>query len=308
MADQSRTEVEIDAMMYRARMPAIAMLPVPRDEQGNPLGEGTPGCRLGGAPSLPPEYEWPTFTFSERPFEGVQLPMQFVLQMNLQYLPRVIGLPELPPKGTLFVFYEPISASMPWSFKDRTLPPMLTGDCVRLIYHPDEVSDEMRRPPPQMPDVSELVEKGFAVFDEDAPPLADEECSFDYFVVDTFKFNGPNAADGWRAIELSEKQSAAMRCAQGWDRYDDPRGVGLAPAYMNLLFGAPHHLGPSPTRENFDQLGAHHFPALADDYVRLFRLPYAMIAWGDQILGYWIHREDLAKSDFSKILIWMEDL
>lgn len=139
MADRSRTEVEIDARMYRARMPAIAMLSVPHDEQGNPLGEGTPGCRLGGAPSLPPEYEWPTFTFSERPFEGVQLPMQFVLQLNLQYLPRVIGLPELPPKGTLFVFYEPISASMPWSFEDRELPPMLTGDCVRLIYHPDEV-------------------------------------------------------------------------------------------------------------------------------------------------------------------------
>ena len=112
MTEPSRSDDEVDAMMFRARMPSIAMLPVPRGDDGTLHGTGTPGCWLRGAPSLPPEYEWPIFTFPHEPYQGFQVPMHFVVQINLQYLPRVLGLPELPPKGTLFVFYDLVISSV----------------------------------------------------------------------------------------------------------------------------------------------------------------------------------------------------
>ncbi|MEO1600547.1 MAG: hypothetical protein AAFU49_08780 [Pseudomonadota bacterium] len=77
------TRYEIDAALFRARMPAIAM---PRTQE--PTDPGTPGCWFGGEPTLPAEYDWPIFTFPHKPYRGFQVPMHFYVQIKLQYLPR----------------------------------------------------------------------------------------------------------------------------------------------------------------------------------------------------------------------------
>ncbi|MEO1601515.1 MAG: DUF1963 domain-containing protein, partial [Pseudomonadota bacterium] len=114
---------EIDAAIFRARMPAIAMLHTP-----NQTDPGTPGCWFGGEPTLPPAIPWPIYKHVYQPRPGVEVPMSFLAQINLEHLPEVLGLPPLPSRGTLFIFYDASLAPMAFGVKGDEPSPVMTGD------------------------------------------------------------------------------------------------------------------------------------------------------------------------------------
>ncbi len=100
------TREEIDAMFNRYRVPAILLMKTATAD-----GPGAPGCYYGGQPTLPPEIEWPWFRSNE--YDGAvasdfSVPMQFLMQMDLRCVPRLVDGPKLPESGTLFFFFDQI--------------------------------------------------------------------------------------------------------------------------------------------------------------------------------------------------------
>ena len=68
---------------------------------------GTPGgrTRFGGAPLLPPRFEWPSYE---------RRPLDFLLQVDLAELRRFECAPTLPPTGLLTFFYD--IEGQPWGY------------------------------------------------------------------------------------------------------------------------------------------------------------------------------------------------
>ena len=56
---------------------------------------------FGGQPTLPDDIAWPVY-----PYEGVEYPMSFVLQLDCAEVPRFEQYPEFPERGVLLFFFE----------------------------------------------------------------------------------------------------------------------------------------------------------------------------------------------------------
>ena len=102
MSDAELSDVEIDGYISQIRKPAAFMMRT--KEQTD---EGLPGCFFGGKPTLPADIEWPVFNC---PIPKIDIPMHFLFQVNLKYVPKSVDFPDFPDTGTLFVFVEPMIA------------------------------------------------------------------------------------------------------------------------------------------------------------------------------------------------------
>ncbi|MEM9045974.1 MAG: DUF1963 domain-containing protein [Pseudomonadota bacterium] len=286
------TEDEELALLFRHRMPAIALLKTPKITD-----EGTPGCWMGNQPTLPPEIEWPSFTVPNGQHQGLTVPMHCILQINLQYLPRVVGLPELPPKGTFFLFFDPIAAAAPLADPD----PLQTGEGVRLIYYPGDVSAFPKREMPPIPDISVI--EDLVIYVEEAHNIPN--WPIDFVVIDTYESEKVGDALG-QMLALYDTQRETLNNAQGWARYSTSRAEDPDEVVFRTLFGASAEpLGP--TKEQRESEGKPDFPTKTEEDVLLFR-SVGFYAWGDQATSFWIKREDLKNEDFSRVSLWTEQL
>lgn len=130
------TEEAVATAMEKYRTPAVALVKVyPRERKG------TPGCWLGGGePTLPAHIPWPMFDYSIEDYPAV--PMHFLCQLNLAQFPRFDEFPEMPERGTLFFFFDPVHS--PGGPE--------TWDASKVLYVEEDVSTVPRRSPPPMPD------------------------------------------------------------------------------------------------------------------------------------------------------------
>ncbi|WGW02815.1 DUF1963 domain-containing protein [Tropicibacter oceani] len=98
-----------------------------------PTDAGTPGCFFGGRPNLPAQIAWPHYGD-----ENLQVPLHFLLQIDLAVLRDVPGLPEFARQGTLFFFVDPVYA------------PVFGHDLggARVIHVPGPVADIPERDMP----------------------------------------------------------------------------------------------------------------------------------------------------------------
>lgn len=148
MTDLNLTEDDLDLLLARLRRPAIAMLRMTEIDQ-----VGLPGCWFGGQPTLPADIDWPMYQVPGTDFE---IPHHLLVQINLDYMPRVMGMPPLPKTGTLFVFYEYLLARNISSIDDTISSPLETGEVMRVIYVNQDVSGCPLREMPRLPDFSEF--------------------------------------------------------------------------------------------------------------------------------------------------------
>ncbi|MEM6891170.1 MAG: DUF1963 domain-containing protein [Pseudomonadota bacterium] len=136
---KAKAEAEFNALLARAKKPAISLIKMPDQEQ-----PGAPGCWVGGEPTLPPDMEWPHYDK-----QGLMIPMHFFGQINLAHLPMMPDYPEMPTEGTLFYFVEPITGLF---------------DCdnrvVKVIYAPGDVSGFEPVKMPELPDFVRMAEEG----------------------------------------------------------------------------------------------------------------------------------------------------
>jgi len=105
---------ERGAQMARRLLPAAALERVPWEGEP-PVGTS----RFGGAPDLPPGFEWPHDTRTVRRGrlrreEVRSVPLDFMAQIRLPDLPPVVFPEEAPRTGWLYFFYD--AEAQPWGF------------------------------------------------------------------------------------------------------------------------------------------------------------------------------------------------
>lgn len=83
---------EIDAAVEAARRPALLL-----NKMKFPDEPGEPGCWLGGAPTLPPECEWPHHQIADR-----HIPLHFIARINLATVPHATASPMCPQAARCF--------------------------------------------------------------------------------------------------------------------------------------------------------------------------------------------------------------
>lgn len=133
---------ELSNMLKVVRRPGVLLMKTPYSDD-----PGVPGSWFGGEPTLPPEIEWPVHKVCSEDGQVIsEIPMHFLVQINLATLPLPEGVPELPQTGTLFFFFEPIFCN---NFG-------IAPDCGRVIYVEEDVSECPTRSMPKIPPLSEL--------------------------------------------------------------------------------------------------------------------------------------------------------
>lgn len=311
------TPEDLYALINSKQKPGIALLRTPQQTD-----EGTPGCWLGGEPTLPPEIEWPVFnpkTLTEEDGDDIDIPTHFFAQLNLAEMPSVPGLPQMPRTGTLFVFYDPVVAFGP---EGDALGALSSGDGARLIYVAKDVSRVVTRTPPAFPDIDlipeDLVSHTYRETFEDADPEADQQRGvlprwpFTYQVIETW----PSCTDDPRIDGYPQDLDAAfftqldaVKDAQ-FERLDallgEDRFLGSdGEVNLQFLFGATQR-GRWPELE-FD--GPEKSQATDGAVLLLTLAPDGEINhhfWDDHHWGIWVHRNDLAAGKFDDISIVAE--
>ncbi len=138
------TDTDVQAAMAKYRTPAVALVKMyPRERPG------TPGCWLGGQPTLPAHIPWPMYQFAQDDYPAV--PMHFLCQLDLAQFPRLEGFEEMPERGTLFFFFDPV----------HTPGGPETWEASTVLYAEGDVSAVPRRAPPQMPDGIEPLSQNY---------------------------------------------------------------------------------------------------------------------------------------------------
>ncbi|MEL6218640.1 MAG: DUF1963 domain-containing protein [Pseudomonadota bacterium] len=295
MTQAEVTPDEIDAKLFRARVPAIAMLRTPQATD-----PGTPGCWFGGDPTLPAEIPWPYYKPTEREAYGIRyedpdltIPMHFLVQINLAYCPRVLGLPLLPKTGTIFVFYDPAVAQATEGIA------FTTGTACKVMYVAEDVRYCAHRKPPPMPDLSST-----KVFADYRGTSSFNRWPFEFLVVDSYPWETFDVEFGHRHKELRWIEDKAL---------EDHLGTGTVLCRSGItgdrhfIFGASQQ-AHFPSAESLLKSGVNYLPELTNEHVLLFAFP------ADQDLGhqtanqirleFWITREDLRNRNFDNIVVW----
>jgi uncharacterized protein YwqG len=293
------TPEELDALIESKRKPGIVLQRTPLQTD-----DGTPGCWLGGEPTLPPEIEWPVFNPEEFLGDDVDIPMHFFAQINLAHLPDVPGLPDIPRKGTLFIFYDPIVAFGPEAYSMGSLE---TGDGAKLIYVAGDVTNVVPRKPPTFPNLDTLPSDMISPTYQGTTSLP--KWPFQFELIDTWpcvsedpRINGfPDAISSdflERMDDLADAQLTKLDKLIDRERY---LGSDLM-VNPQILFGATRRTGwPDLQLENTDPKESvllFHFST--DEEIKHF-------FYDDYWWGLWIDRNHLSAGNFNTISI-IEDL
>ncbi len=297
------TDDEIEAWMARRRQPAIAML-----HTAKPDDEGTPGCWFGGDPTLPPDVEWPIYKHRQ---SGLELPHHFLAQINLAYVPQVLGLPPLPKKGTLFVFYEQRLAPI-GIFDEEATPPLQSGEGARVIFVDHDTSTYPTRRPPPMPDLSVLPEDQQWPYQFETTSY--QKWNFEFVVVETYPNPMcdnpfPSRDLPWgclsrvNALEAAEQEQLIKR-RFGCTRLED---CGVVEIPLHYIFGAAD-TRRMPTKDAVGKYAyQRHLRPISEDHIQLFK--FACDDIGKHSLQakpetFWINRNDLETQNFDDIIVW----
>jgi uncharacterized protein YwqG len=239
--------------------------------------EATGGfTRLGGRPSLPPGVAWPRWN-------GV--PLAFLAQIDLAETPRDAPRQGLPDSGCLWFFY--VADQSTWGFD-----PADAGSW-QVVYATQRPRDEPASPPTDLPEDALIGEVRLTFRRIDTLPSAERAgVDIEPFEEDDFEaldaataapfegrprhqmggYPGPQQGD---AMELEcQLVSHGLYCGDA-SGYEDPRAAALS--------------GDAGSWQLLLQLDS-------DDA--------AGVMWGDcGRLYFWIHADDLARRDFSRV--WM---
>ncbi len=320
MTEPKLSDVEIDGYLSRIRKQAAFMLRA--DKQSD---DGMPGCYFGGEPTLPADIEWPIYHCPE---PKLDIPLHFIFQVNLKYLPRSLDFPEFPKKGTVFAFVEPMFA---WA--DPSAPePLLNGQGAKLIYVADDVSDCPPRKAPALPDLDKRDINGWALSDE---PDLDNYLR----MRDEYGVSGASGLNKWpmyfligdtfTQLEILKEQNYSfdhsrlfcMDFAKAFDEVQESNfnrsttyaakalSLGSEYSFIHWAFGADGMYN-FPSKEFVEQLyPGRKLSALTAEHVILFSLcgkdpEIGYCRFNQYRMSFWIHRDDLAKGDFSNVQVW----
>ena len=309
------SDLEIDGHLLRARKLAAILLRTPQQTD-----EGMPGCYFGGRPTLPPHIDWPTYKSGVPGLDPV--PLHFILQINLKYLPRALDFPEMPNHGTIFVFVEPMFA--PQEFKRG--PSLLQKDAATIIYVADDVNECEPRKAPPIPDINDKLENGKTVKDyvcysyfhmrnsTAAVQLADglAHWPITFLLVNAYPMT-ETSLDFYMPDEMldkiDERQESLRESIRNFRADKYIHGNEYSRKTPHQLFGW-HNMDQFPDREYFDRSRVRaDVPCLSSNDVLLLTLHGADEMVGFQYpeqvsLAFWVNKKALAKGDFGSFTVW----
>ena len=254
------------------------------------------GSKLGGLPDLPLGFKWPYYSDVDYKGEFGNRPLSFLAQINLKDVTALDFSKLLPEQGLLSFFYE--TMSMPWGldFKEK--------GCARVYYFPDDASSLQRTNFPNDLSSEGRFSESSLVFSQKAS-LPDFE---EYLNLTT-----PNKKRGrsvYRSLDLyydllaefgvdiSDPESKLLGYADPIQGSNLARDCALVSYGINIG-GAEYKLTSEQEQDIHQQ---------SKDWILLFQLCSTdEMMFGD--LGcvyYFIHRQDLAQRDFSKIWLRLE--
>ncbi|MEM1276887.1 MAG: DUF1963 domain-containing protein [Pseudomonadota bacterium] len=234
---------------------------------------GTPGSWIGGKPTLPADIDWPWD-------DSDTVPLHFLAQIDLRYLPRLHEHPDMPNSGTLFFFCDPIF--------QQFLNHGRSGH--KVVFVDDDLSDQSFRDMPRIPDVRGLpVSRTIgSAFD---PKQDYKRWNFDYQLFEAFYWS--NDLDHWsqRAILNANIETYETLEAQT----DQRRSIG--PYGEKSTFSPHHFFGSSGSLDPTD--GWIRLLAIRTDRDIGIRLSGSHFA-------FWIAPEDLINRNFNDTEFWRE--
>lgn len=218
LAERERvpTQEEIDQAIEDARRPALLL-----NKTKFPDDPGEPGCWLGGAPTLPPDIEWPYHEV-----EGVMSPLYFVTQINLTRVQASISFPSLPDRGTLFFFYDPMFLTFHG----------------KVIYVEEDVSICQPRRMPSLPGPEDFLDDP-SVHGLAEPPHF-SRWNFDFLDFDTFRpdlFRNRILEQHIGRARQDAIDNAGEETVLGWASSEDGASSEMS---MHHLFGSQSDLRP----------------------------------------------------------------
>lgn len=261
-------EAAIDADMAEACRTGILL-----NKTRQPDDPGTPGSWLGGRPTLPLEVDWPWDD------AGV-VPLHFLAQIDLRYLPRLEEQPDMPNSGTLFFFCDPIF--------QQFLNHGRSGH--KVIFVDDDLSGHPLREMPDIPDV-----RGLPVSRTIGSPYAPRQhyrrWNFEYHLFEAFYWS--NDLDHWSQRAILNANVDAYETLEAQTAERRPTGTrGEKPAFcFHHVFGASGSLDPT------------------DGWIRLLALRADKdigIRLSGSHFAFWISPADLIDRNFDNTEFWRE--
>lgn len=256
--EREPSQKEIEQAIAAARRPALLL-----NLTKYPKDAGEPGCWMLGRPTLPPEIDWPHHCVV-----GRQVPLHFLMQVNLARLPRQAGLPRFPESGTLFFFYDPAFIT----------------SAAKVIFCEDDVSG-VPRPKPEMPKDQDFWEHPHLDFlDDEYGALSDSEdrqWNFDFLTIDRFEEKARNRIIDYEIIKANTGVvNGVSELTKG--RWSTCESGSLQGMQFHYLFGC---------QTNAD--------APAGDPMLLFALGGAIV------YNFWLPKDALSMGYFDKVLVTM---
>lgn len=257
----------LDTFLARSRRPAVLLCKTARGH-----GKGAPGCWLGGAPTLPADYDWPWYEL-----DGVDtVPMHFISQLDLSHVPPISAYPELPLRGTLFFFFDPIIA-----------PHFSLSEGGSAVFYVDEdLSDIPAREMPEIPDIEEISADEFPALKD--PVKTFETWSFRFAFHD---FHEESFADNRSFLDaVNERGKRQQKLQRKFAKsLSVPHAEKPKTDRVHNMFGGT----PACRRNDGD------VPLLtisSDNDLNLF-------FGDDSALVFWIARKDLENGDFDAVYL-----
>lgn len=258
---------------------------------------GAPGCWFGGEPTLPSEISWPLYSHSD----VLEIPMHFLVQINLAYVPQVLGLPRLPTQGTLFVFYDPALAPAYCGFNGDEPSALITGRGAKVIFVDKDVSAVAPRPPPPMPDF--FYDEDVQIAESYDGTVCYEKWPFNFLVYDTYP--SANSAIPFACFDRLRTLEGERDRALGEHLF-----VNYSDIPIHSIFGASQ-IQNFPNQENLERKSRSKYPPLTDDNTMLFRFEadreIGHTTQESIALSFWILNDDLAARNFDLIRVWEDE-
>ncbi|MCS7300047.1 MAG: YwqG family protein [Fimbriimonadales bacterium] len=255
----------VDAIVPLLR-PTILLRTAP-EQESVPVG----ACKLGGAPDLPPEFEW-----SHRN----ETPLAFVAQIDLSVVKPYDLQNLLPPAGMLYFFCDAVE--LVWGDpEDR--------DGWRVYYY--DGSREWLLPaalPDTMPDDARFRE--VAVYPELIYTLPDHE-ELEFIAPELYRQMTDDESDAYHELRLKLIPTSSYHWMLG---HHTPIQYPANAQAIEAMYGIP-----------YEQASAR-----AQELVLLLQLDSdddADMMWGDVgTLYFWIHQDDLAARRFDRVWLIMQ--
>lgn len=263
----------------------------------NPLD--TTASKIGGRPSVPLDFEWPTYTgviYGDEKSEMKTRPLSFLAQINLKEVSNLDENHLLPDDGILSFFYD--LETMTWGFDpdDKGSARVFyfsEGTSMQAAEIPEELDDEFVIPELAVEFDPHVSLPGYGDNDDELGISRDEDLDWDEFIECIEKAGGDDVEEltkllGYPNVIQNPMEEECEACSRGFRQ------------------GSPEDYKVISDTEKAD------ITDKAKDWILLFQMStiesenYELMFGDCGSIYFWIRKEDLKERNFDKVWLVLQ--